>query len=130
MKSFLDILKFGVETYDTRSVLDNLTVDQIIECVEEYAKQFSASQFKKFPENKPEPDTKVIAVLDYTKYGRGRRAVEANVHISDKYEEYGGPSAVIGKGKIPPNTIYFSIPAIIPPEIVTHWMLMPELPES
>lgn len=74
----------------------------------------------------PEPNQEVLIVCDYTKYGRGTKINHANVHFTVEPRAYGGPNALTGSGKL--QGIYFSIPAILNPEVVTHWMPLPQLP--
>lgn len=74
----------------------------------------------------PEPNTKVLVVLDYTTFNRGKNVETANTHFTETYKEYGGPNALTGSGRL--KGLYFSIPAIVCPGIVTHWMPLPEPP--
>lgn len=74
----------------------------------------------------PNPKTYVLVILDYTEYGRGKRIEIAHVNYTEEYIPYGGPNSLTGSGML--KGIFFSIPAILHPKTVTHWMPLPELP--
>lgn len=77
-------------------------------------------------EDLPKPNQDVLIVCDYSKYGRGIEINHAKVHFTIESRPYGGPNALTGSGKL--QGTYFSIPAILNPETVTHWMPLPQLP--
>lgn len=76
----------------------------------------------------PKPNQTVLVVLDYRKWdaNRPRRVEMAGTRYSEVSIRYGGPTALIGSGSL--KGFYFSLPAIIPKECVTHWMPLPDLP--
>lgn len=74
----------------------------------------------------PKPGQEVLIFCDYTKFGRGVRINKANVHFTTEFQEYGGPNALTGSGTL--EGTYFSVPAILKPETVTHWMPLPDAP--
>lgn len=78
----------------------------------------------------PEPNKEIIAVLDYTPYGRKKRILMATTHhtAEGEYIEYGGPNALTGRGKL--TGLYYAIPAILKPGIVTHYRHIMPLPEN
>lgn len=77
---------------------------------------------------KPDPDQEVLVVLDYREWDRERRVETARVHHSEQQIRYGGPNALTGSGTL--TGTYFSIPAIVHPDVVTHWMPKPPLPKN
>lgn len=70
----------------------------------------------------------VLVLLDYTLFNGTKRILIAHVHFTDEPIEYGGPNSLTGSGKL--TGLYFSLPAIVKPGIVTHWMSLPEFPIS
>lgn len=79
-------------------------------------------------DKKPTPLTEVLVVLDYRPWGHRRRVEIATPHYTHTRLAYGGPNALTGSGML--NGTYFSIPAIVHPDVVTHWMELPKLPEE
>jgi len=73
----------------------------------------------------PLPGISVLALLDYTPYGRHKRVLIADVHLTNDRIAYGGPMALTGHGFL--TGLYFSVPAILAPGVVTHWMELPEI---
>lgn len=103
------------------------TIEDITQLAVDYAEQFIPKWIKiESQKDMPEPNQEVLIVCDYTKYGRGRKINHARVHLTIEPRPYGGPNALTGSGNL--QGIYFSIPAILNPETVTHWMPLPQLP--
>lgn len=68
----------------------------------------------------------VLVKLDYTPYGMGIKVEKASVHESPKQgTNYGGPSSLTGSGRL--YGVYFALPSIVAPNIVTHWMELPKI---
>ncbi len=65
----------------------------------------------------------VLVITDYTKWGRGKHVRIASVWFADEPRPYGGPHALTGSGML--TGIYFSIPAVLHPDVVTHWQPLP-----
>ena len=103
--------------------------DSILNPVEDNSIAINFSKWVKIESeaNMPKPNQEVLIVLDYTEYGRDRRIEKAHVHFTEELRPYGGPNSLTGSGML--NGTYFSIPAILDPKIVTHWMPLPELPK-
>lgn len=76
-------------------------------------------------EHPPTPGTEILAKLDYTKWGHGKSVRQSSVRFSEFEISYGGPHALTGAGKL--KGLYFSIPAILHPEVVTHYINLPEI---
>jgi hypothetical protein len=74
----------------------------------------------------PIPNQEVLIICNYLEYNRGRSIKQAHVHFTNVPRPYGGPNALTGRGDL--IGTYFSIPAILNPKTVTHWMPMPKLP--
>lgn len=71
----------------------------------------------------------VLVFLDYAHFKPGlKRIAIAHVHFTDEPVEYGGPNSLTGSGTL--TGLYFSLPAIIRPGIVTHWMPLPKFPNN
>lgn len=74
----------------------------------------------------PEPGTMVLVCLDYRPWNKKRKILQAAVHFSPVPRPYGGPYALTGTGTV--QGVFFAVPAVLNPEVVTHWMPEPELP--
>ncbi len=76
----------------------------------------------------PEPNKRVLIITDVRKWDKTRpiKIEIANTGFFEKEIMIGGPNALTGYHKM--KGIYFSVPAILHPEIVTHWMELPNLP--
>jgi hypothetical protein len=74
----------------------------------------------------PDPGMDVLVVLDYRPWGRERTVMQARVHKAETKRAYGGPNSLTGSGWL--TGIYFSLPSIVAPGVVTFWMHKPELP--
>jgi len=76
----------------------------------------------------PSKGDTVLIVRDYRKWDIKRKPYVgfANVGFLEIETEIGGPNALSGYHKL--KGIYFSVPAILHPESVTHWMNIPDLP--
>ncbi len=73
----------------------------------------------------PEPNQKVLIVRDVRKWD-SKRPITIDLAYTGFFEEdtrIGGPIALTGYKDI--KGIYFSVPAILHPEEVTHWMSIP-----
>jgi len=79
-------------------------------------------------ENQPEIGSEVLVVLDYTSYGRGKRVLLARVNWAEVEISYGGPNSLTGSGRL--KGLYFSLPSIVKPGIVTHYFELPPLPKE
>jgi len=68
----------------------------------------------------PLPEEDVLVVLDYRKWGRDLKIHQARTHLAKEGfpQKYGGPNSLTGSGYL--TGIYFSLPSIVAPEIVTH----------
>jgi hypothetical protein len=78
----------------------------------------------------PEPNKKVLIVRDVRKWDEKRPVIIdiAYTGVFEKETEVGGPNSLTGYYKM--KGIYFSVPAILHPESVTHWMELPSLPND
>lgn len=76
-------------------------------------------------DRKPLPATKVLVLLDYTEYRRDKRVEIAHVYSTAEPMRYGGPNSVTGQGWL--TGLYFAIPSIVAPGIVSHWMELPDV---
>ena len=78
----------------------------------------------------PEEGTKVIIVRDVRKWSSKRPITIsiADVGYLDEMTRIGGPNSLTGYTNI--KGIYFSVPAILHPESVTHWQPLPEAPNK
>lgn len=77
-------------------------------------------------QQQPKPNTEVLIVCDYTAFGRGRKIYQSNVYFSETPIFFGGPNSLTGQGTL--TGIYFALPAIVNPKVVTHWREMPQFP--
>lgn len=77
----------------------------------------------------PRQAQRVLVLMDYKKWGRDEQRIEiACVHYASEPKKYGGPNSLTGSGYL--TGIYYSLPAIINPECVTHWQPLPEPPNT
>ena len=76
----------------------------------------------------PEPNKKVLIVRDVRKWDNKRPVTIDIAHTGylEKETTIGGPNALTGYYKL--KGLFFSLPAILHPESVTHWMELPSLP--
>lgn len=77
----------------------------------------------------PNVGEKVLIVRNVKKWDEKRPITIDVAHTGFLENEtiIGGPIALTGYHKM--KGIYFSVPAILHPEEVTHWMPLPELPK-
>lgn len=77
----------------------------------------------------PRQPQRVLVLMDYKKWGRDEHRIEiACVHYASEPTKYGGPNSLTGSGYL--IGIYYSLPAIINPECVTHWQPLPPPPNA
>lgn len=99
--------------------------------IEDLRKQLKAEKLKdKNPwlcvnEHPPKPGTEIIALLDYTKWKRGKQVRQASVHFTEFPRPYGGPNSLCGSGQL--KGLYFALPAVCAPGVVTHYKPIPEI---
>ncbi len=119
---------------------EKLNVSRILSCrkdfigglvfmAKKWKKQVEEDQWIETSKELPPAGTEVMIVIDVRKWDlkRKRRIEKANVHFSKEQIQIGGPNALTGIHKI--TGTYFSIPAILHPECVTHWKPVSKLPE-
>ncbi len=88
-----------------------------------YKKQFNFRPLKNYP---LEADKKYLLVLDYRPWGRSLSIEIGKSFLAKERTLYGGPNALTGHGYIEKGEIYFAIPAILHPNVVTHYIPIPE----
>lgn len=71
----------------------------------------------------PKKSVEVLVLLDYSKWGREKIVEKACVWFADEPRPYGGPHSLTGSGML--TGIYFSLPSICHPDVVTHWQPLP-----
>lgn len=77
----------------------------------------------------PKKVQRVLILMNYEKWGRNEERIEiANLHFADEPQHFGGPNSLTGQGYL--TGLYYSIPAIINPECVTHWQPLPSPPKQ
>lgn len=76
-------------------------------------------------DRKPLPAKKVLVLLDYTPYDRDKRVEIAYTYSTASPIRYGGPRSLSGQGWL--TGLYFAIPSIVAPGIVSHWMELPDV---
>jgi len=104
------------------------TFDCVKDAIEDIAKEYAetAPNWIKISDHQPIPGTDVLIVIDVTRFGRGRRIEKARVNYTPSSIQFGGPNALSGSGRL--VGIFFSIPAILNPDDVTHWAYLPTFP--
>ena len=86
------------------------------------------SEWVSVDERLPESGIKVLIQTDYTEYGKEIKNTEiANVSFTEHEIPFGGPYALSGRGML--KGIYFSIPAILNPDVVKYWIPLPQPPK-
>lgn len=79
----------------------------------------------------PEDRQRIIALRDFTRWGsKVRKANEGHFYLAHENTRHGGPHSLVPQGVIPKGSHYWAFPCIDPPEVVTHWMPIPYLPET
>lgn len=75
---------------------------------------------------KPPVGIDVLVLLDYTPYSEkhGKRIEIAKTYYAEFERPYGGPNSLTGEGKL--VGLYFAIPAVLKPGVVSHWQHLPE----
>jgi len=65
--------------------------------------------------------------MDYSEWGSNKNRIEiAYVHFTKEPIGYGGPNALTGSGML--TGIYFSLPAIVNPDCIKRFCLIPHPP--
>lgn len=97
------------------------------ECEQESNKK---TQWISVKDKFPEPNSRVLIVRDVTSWDKTRPIFVdvANVGFLEKETRIGGPNSLTGYATI--KGIYFSVPSILHPDSVTHWIQLPELPKT
>lgn len=106
-----------------REEMKQKTKDQLIDALKFSLKK---NQWINIQEQQPRPNTEVLIVCDYTAFGRSRKIYQANVYFSETLICFGGPNSLTGQGTL--TGIYFAVPAIVNPKLVTHWRELPQFP--
>lgn len=78
--------------------------------------------------NLPDLNIEVLVITNYSKYDGAKRVQMGVLRHSSDVVYFGGVNALIGSGSITGH--YWSLPSIIPFEIVTHYRLKPEFPNE
>ena len=116
-EQFDDKSTFGYN-HNTPKIIDEISI--------EYHRLMS--EWVSVDERLPESGIKVLIQTDYTEYGKEIKNTEiANVSFTEHEIPFGGPYALSGIGML--KGIYFSIPAILNPDVVKYWMPLPQPPK-
>jgi hypothetical protein len=114
--------------YLSENITDS-TKKSLLNALDEVRKETRAEGWIKIDNRTiPELNTEVLVVIDYSAFGRGRTIKPAKLLNTTEPIEYGGINALIGSGILTGE--FWSLPSILPFELVTHYRLKPELPNE
>jgi hypothetical protein len=132
MSSKLDIHKLHnpfkesfIKKLQKQVSLGEISFGKMCEILNETAHKYFELKWISVKENPPLPGEEVLVILDYTKWGRKKRVAMATTHFTEVGQRFGGPGSLTGTGIL--TGLYFALPSICNPEVVTHWMPKPEI---